>query len=40
MTPVSNQNTIVVAIGASAGGLEAIQEFFDHAPGCEPGALY
>ena len=28
----SNQPTLVVGIGASAGGLKAIEEFFDHAP--------
>ncbi|RYG01236.1 MAG: chemotaxis protein, partial [Chitinophagaceae bacterium] len=30
---ISNSEQCVVAIGASAGGLEAIHEFFDHMPG-------
>src|ERR1700744_4757946 len=29
---ISTANTYVVAIGASAGGLEAIHEFFDYMP--------
>ncbi|HEU4903034.1 MAG TPA: chemotaxis protein CheB, partial [Flavisolibacter sp.] len=31
-TPISSNDHFVVAIGASAGGLEAIQEFFDNMP--------
>src|SRR5688500_5709603 len=30
--PAGNKEQYVVAIGASAGGLEAIQEFFDNMP--------
>ncbi|RYG04479.1 MAG: chemotaxis protein, partial [Chitinophagaceae bacterium] len=30
---ISNNEHCIVAIGASAGGLEAIHEFFDHMPG-------
>ena len=31
-TPAQEQELYIVAIGASAGGLEAIHEFFDHMP--------
>ncbi|MBD0374951.1 MAG: hypothetical protein ICV51_04900 [Flavisolibacter sp.] len=31
-TPAQQQDLYIVAIGASAGGLEAIHEFFDHMP--------
>src|ERR1700754_1184038 len=32
-TPANKYNHYIVAIGASAGGLEAIHEFFDSMPG-------
>lgn len=32
-SPKHNDHLFVVAVGASAGGLEAIHEFFDHTPG-------